>query len=95
MNTFPNVGLSDPSLHLVELSCADFSFVCSHGTCALRKCVPGQTMDDLLMLGVFLTLVNIAYGLASFFGYSKEQPAAKSVAHVRAQTFHALWTNFF
>lgn len=47
-------------------------------------------MDDILILGVFLTIVNIAYGFASFFGYNKEQQAAKSVAHVRAEIFQAL-----
>lgn len=46
-------------------------------------------MDDIIILGIFLTLANVAYSLASFFGFNKEQQGAKSVAHVRAKTLQA------
>jgi hypothetical protein len=39
-------------------------------------------MDDILLLGILLTLVNIIYSLVGFFGFSKETQAANSVSHV-------------
>ena len=42
-------------------------------------------MDDILLLGIFLTLLNVIYALVGYFGSTKEAVASRSVAHVRRE----------